>query len=37
VDTTLPLAGVAPGTYTLSLSANDGKHTATREIPITVK
>jgi VWFA-related protein len=37
VDVTVPLAGVAPGAYTLSLAANDGKHTATRELPITVK
>lgn len=37
LDATLSLAALSPGPYTLSVSATDGKHTAVREIPITVK
>ena len=37
VDVTLPLAALAPGAYTLSVSATDGKHPTVREVGITVR
>jgi hypothetical protein len=37
IDTTLSLAAVPPGAYTLSVSVTDGHHTASREIGIVVK
>jgi len=36
-DATLSLAAVPPGTYTLSVSATDGHHSASREVGIVVK
>jgi VWFA-related protein len=37
VDATLSLAALPPGTYTLSVSATDGHHSASREVGIVVK
>jgi VWFA-related protein len=37
VDATLSLAALPPGTYTLSVSATDGHHSASREVGIVVR
>jgi VWFA-related protein len=37
LDTTLSLQGLAPGPYTLSVSATDGKKSASREVAIVIK
>ena len=37
VDTTLSLAAVPPGAYTLSVTVTDGHHNASREVGIVVK
>jgi VWFA-related protein len=37
LDTTLSLRGLSPGAYTLSVSATDGKKSASREVAIVIK
>jgi hypothetical protein len=37
VDATLSLASLSPGVYSVSILANDGKHSVTREVGILVK